>query len=200
MQWNKTCQWGIHFALRDYIQAFSSLASILSVALSFFLVLRLSFSLVQQLWSRVRVKGITQTHKDVVLWWGLNAAEVVEMQGRIFPCQYLSAGCVWNCGETSTALWIPLLAPGPWPRGCVFSPAGTLNGLCVCWCVCVCINGQSQEGFCHSVVSHSATSLNIAGCQPLAQGKSSVFKRQQTVIFPSILKILLISLMLNLSI
>ena len=177
------CQWVIHFAPWDHIQAFSSLASILSLSLSFSLVLRLSSSLVQQLWSRVRVKGISRTPahahtQEDVLLLGLNAAEGVESQGCIFPCQYLTAGCIWNCGETSTALWIPPLAPGPWPRGCVLSPAGTLNGLCVCVCVCVwvcvfavCVNGQSQEGFCHSVFSHSATSLNIAGCQPPRPGQ-----------------------------
>lgn len=87
------------------------------------------------------------------------------------------------------------LAPGP---EAVSSPL--LGHSMDSVCVCVCVNGQSQKGFCHSVISFSATSLNITGCQPLAQGESSVFKRQQTVIFPSIFKILLISLMLNFSI
>ncbi len=80
--------------------------------------------------------------------------------------------------------------PGPWPRGCVLSPAGTLNRLCVCMCECVyvCVNGQSQEGFCHSVISYSATSLNIAGRQLLAQGKSSVFKAQTAVCLSTLKK------------
>ena len=60
----------------------------------------------------------------------------------------------------------------------------SMDPVCVC---AACVNGQSQEGFCHSIISHSATSLNIAGRQPLAQGKSSVLKRQ-TAIFHTSLK------------
>lgn len=170
--------------------------------LSLFQALQLYSSLVRQLWSRVRVKGIshthmlTRTHKDVALL-GLNAAEGVEVRPGFSHANSYLLAVFETAGRRP-----PLPSGSPsWPLASgpeAASPPLLWHSM-GCVCMYVCVNGQSQLGFCHSVISLSATSLNIAGCQPLAQGKSSVFQRQ-TVIFPSVLKTLLISLMLHFSI
>lgn len=144
------------FCPGDY--GFSPLVSILSVSLCFWCCSFL-FSLVQQLWRRVRVEGISCT------------------QG----CATVRLECSWGCGGTGLGFPMPIVncwlywklwgdfhcpldpCTGPWPRGCVFSPAGTLNWLCVC-VLCVLL-ANLRRGFCYSVISHSATSLNIAGRQ-----------------------------------
>lgn len=158
------------FCPGDY--GFSPLVSILSVSLCFWCCSFL-FSLVQQLWRRVRVEGISCT------------------QG----CATVRLECSWGCGGTGLGFPMPIVncwlywklwgdfhcpldpCTGPWPRGCVFSPAGTLNGLCVC---VVCVTGQSQEGV--LLFSHKPFSHQPQHSRP--PGKSFIFKRQQTRAFP----------------
>lgn len=67
-----------------------------------------------------------------------------------------------------------------WPlaqRLCLLSCWDTQWTLCVC---VVCVTGQSQEGV--LLFSHKPFSHQPSHCRP--PGKSSIFKRQQTRVFP----------------
>lgn len=53
-----------------------------------------------------------------------------------FPMPFSNCGCIWDWGDL---LCPPDPFTGPWPKGCVFAPAETLNRLCVyVLCVAVC--------------------------------------------------------------
>lgn len=171
------CQWVIHFTPWDYIQAFSSLASILPVSLSFFL-LPLFNSCGAEWGSR---ESHTHTHTEGRATVRLESSWGCGLAGQDFPMPIVNC---WLQGD----LLCPLdPSPGPWPLAQRLCPLPLLGRSMGSVYVCVvCVNGQSQEGFCYSVISHSATSFNIAARQLLAQGKSSVFKAN----FPCILRTL----------
>lgn len=114
------------------------------LSLHFSLFLKLFLSPLEQLCSRVWLEEISlmQAHTETCYCQAWMQLRVWRLKGCLFPCQRLTAGCIWKWRDLF-ALWIPLLAPGPRPGGCVFLPAETLNRLCLC---ALCELGPGSEG------------------------------------------------------
>lgn len=119
-----------------------------------FRVLRLSSSLVQQLWSRVRVKGISRAHTQGCATVRLECSRGCGGTGLDFPMPIVNC---WLYLKLRGDLHCPLdPSPGPWPlaqRLCLLPCWDTQWTLCVCMCELCVLMANLRRG---SVIQSSA--------------------------------------------